>query len=127
MPHVIVEYSSNLDETLDVDALLGALHQAVIDTGLADTAAIRTRAARREHYCIADRNPGNGFVQIAVRMREGRPKEALQKLGESVMDAAEKSLERAFASQPLALSLEIHEITQLTFRRNTIRTSDKAA
>lgn len=127
MPHVIVEYSANLDETLDVEALLGALHQAVIDTGLADVAALRTRAARRDHYCIADRDPKNGFVQITVRMREGRPKEALQKLGETVMAAAEKSLEKAFAAQRVALTLEIHEITQLTFRRNTIRAAEKAA
>ena len=127
MPHIIVEYSGNLDNAVNVPALLNALHQAMIDTGVADTAAIRTRAIRLEHFCIADRDPANGFVQITVRMREGRPKEAYQKVGESLMAAAEKSLERAFASHPLQLALEIHEITQLTFRRNTVRGKEKAA
>jgi 5-carboxymethyl-2-hydroxymuconate isomerase len=127
MPHIIVEYSGNLDNALDVPGLLNALHQAMIETGVADTAAIRTRAIRLEHFCIADRDPNNGFVQITVRMREGRPKEAYQKVGESLMAAAEKSLERAFASHPLQLALEIHEITQLTFRKNTVRGKEKAA
>jgi 5-carboxymethyl-2-hydroxymuconate isomerase len=127
MPHVIVEYSSNLDNSMDVQALCNALHQAMIDTGTADVAAIRTRAERREHYCIADRNPDNAYVQITVRMREGRPKEAYQKVGEMLMAAAEKSLEGAFAKHPLGLALEMHEITQLTFRRNTIRGKEKAA
>ena len=92
MPHIIVEYSGNLDNALDVPGLLNALHQAMIETGVADTAAIRTRAIRLEHFCIADRDPNNGFVQITVRMREGRPKEAYQKVGESLMAAAESNL-----------------------------------
>lgn len=128
MPHIIVEYSSNLDGAMDIHGLLNALHRAMIETGVADTAAIRTRAVRLEHYCIADLNPNNGFVQITVRMREGRPKEAYQKVGENLMAAAEKSLDRALASHPMQLALEIHEITQLTFRRNTIRDkTEKAA
>ena len=127
MPHIIVEYSGNLDNSVDVPGLLNALHQAMIDTGVADVAAIRTRAARREHFCVADRDPKNGFVQITVRMREGRPKEAYQKVAETLMAAAEKSLERAFESHPLQLALEIHEITQLTLRKNTVRGKEKAA
>lgn len=127
MPHVIVEYSANLEGAMDIQGLLDALHQAVIDTGVADVAAVRTRAERRDHYCIADRDPKNGFVQITVRLREGRPKEAYQKVAETLMAAAEKSLERAFASHPLQLALEIHEITQLTLRKNTVRGKEKAA
>lgn len=127
MPHIIVEYSGNLDNSVDVPGLLNALHQAMIDTGVADTAAIRTRAVRLEHFCIADRDPKNGFIQITVRMREDRPKEAYQKVAENLMAAAEKSLERAFASHPLQLALEIHEITQLTLRKNTVRGKEKAA
>ncbi len=127
MPHVIVEYSSNLEDSMDVGDLLDALHQGVIDTGLADTAAIRTRAFRAEHYRIADRNPKNGYVQITVRMREGRPQAALQMLAESLLAAAEQSLERAFAAHPIGLALEVHEINQLTVRRNTIRLSSERA
>jgi len=127
MPHIIVEYSGNLDNSVDVPGLLNALHQAMIDTGVADTAAIRTRAIRLEHFCIADRDPKNGFIQITVRMREGRPKEAYQKVAETLMAAAETSLERAFESHPLQLALEIHEITQLTLRKNTVRGKEKAA
>ncbi len=127
MPHIIVEYSGNLDGSVDVPGLLNALHQAMIDTGVADVAAIRTRAERREHFCVADRDPKNGFVQITVRMREGRPKEAYQKVAENLMAAAETSLEHTFASHPLQLALEIHEITQLTLRKNTVRGKEKAA
>ncbi|MGD9923150.1 MAG: 5-carboxymethyl-2-hydroxymuconate Delta-isomerase [Pseudorhodoplanes sp.] len=127
MPHIIVEYSSNLDNAMDVQGLLNALHQAMIDSGHAPLEGIRTRAVRREHYCVADRNPENAFVHIIVRMREGRPKEAYQKVGEMIMAAAEKSLEQALKTHPMQLALEMHEITQLTFRRDTLRKKEKAA
>jgi len=127
MPHIIVEYSANLDATVEIPGLLEALHQAMIGTGVADVAAIRTRAYRAENFIIADRNPKNGFVQITVRLREGRPKEAYEKVAKDLMPAAEASLERAFAAHPLQLALEIHEITQLTLRKNTVREKEKTA
>jgi 5-carboxymethyl-2-hydroxymuconate isomerase len=127
MPHIIVEYSSNLEGSMDVQGLLNALHQAMIDSGAAPVPGIRTRAVRRDHYCVADRDPKNAFVHIIVRMREGRPKEIYQKVGEMLMAAAEKSLDRVLAQHPMQLALEMHEITQLTFRRDTLRKSEKAA
>jgi 5-carboxymethyl-2-hydroxymuconate isomerase len=127
MPHVIVEYSANLDNSMDVQGLLNALHQAMIDTGHAPLEGIRTRAERREHFCVADRNPENAFVHIIVRMREGRPKEAYQKVADMLMAAAEKSLDATLKKHPMQLALEMHEITQLTLRRDTLRKSEKAA
>lgn len=127
MPHVIVEYTSNLEDALDVQGLCDALHQAMIEAGVADAAAIRTRAIRMDHFCVADRDPRNGFVHITARLREGRPKETYQKVADMLMAAAEKSLERTFAAHPLQLALEIHEITQLTLRKNTVRGKEKAA
>lgn len=124
MPHIIVEYSSNLDGALDVDALVGALHQTMIDAAVADTAAIRTRAVRCAHFCVGDRDPKNAFVQITVRMREGRPKETLETIGKSLFAAAEKAMEQSFESHLIGLALEMHEITQVTYRRNAMR--DKA-
>lgn len=127
MPHVIVEYTSNLDNSMDVQGLLNALHQAMIDTGHAPIPGLRTRAVRREHYCVADCAPDTAFVHIIVRMREGRPKEVYQKVGEALMAAAEKALEKTLQKHPMQLALEMHEITELTFRRDTIRKAEKAA
>jgi 5-carboxymethyl-2-hydroxymuconate isomerase len=104
MPHIMVEYSANLDNSMDIQGLLNALHQVMIDSGHAPLEGTRTRAMRREHYCVADRNPNNAFVHIIVRMREGRPKEVYQTIAEQLMAAAEKNLEHAL-STPTRCSL----------------------
>ena len=75
MPHIIAEYSANLEDCLDVQGLVDDLHQAAIDSKVADLVGIRSRAARREHFRVADGNPANGFVHIIARLRIGRPEE----------------------------------------------------
>ena len=121
MPHIIAEYSANLEDCLDVQGLVDDLHQAAVDSKIADIAGIRSRAARREHFRIADGNPANGFVHIVARLRIGRPEEARKALGEALLAAADKRLANVYPSHPIGLTVEIYEIEEMTFRRNTLR------
>ena len=68
MPHLTIEYSANVADHVDIDRLVGALHDAALATGVAALDALRTRAVRREHYAIADRHPDNAFVAVTARL-----------------------------------------------------------
>jgi 5-carboxymethyl-2-hydroxymuconate isomerase len=126
MPHIIVEYSSNLDGSLDIRKLVDDLHQVVIASGVADIAAIRTRAERRDTYRIADGDAKNAFVHILARLRRGRSADMLTRLSEALLDAADKALARAFATHAIAVTVEIEEINNITARKNTIRKPGQA-
>ena len=67
MPHIIVEYSSNLENGVDVRRLIDGLHRTVVQSGLFEPAAVRTRAAPRSLYRIADGAPENVFLHITGR------------------------------------------------------------
>ncbi len=92
-----------------------------IDSKIADIAGIRSRAARREHFRVADGNPANGFVHIVARLRIGRAEEVRKALGEALLAAADKRLANVYPSHPIGLTVEIYEIEEMTFRRNTLR------
>jgi 5-carboxymethyl-2-hydroxymuconate isomerase len=122
MPHIIAEYSANLEDRLDVQVLVADLHQAAIDSAVADLAAIRTRAVRREHFRVADGNPANGFVHIVARLRRGRTLEQRNALGAALLAAADQRLAAVYPTHPVGLTVEVHEIDpEMTFRRNTLR------
>ncbi len=122
MPHIIAEYSANLEDALDVAALVADLHQAAVDSQVAELVGIRSRAARREHFRVADGNPANGFVHITARLRRGRPEAARKALGAALLAAADKRLEHVYSKHPIGLTVEVHEIDpDMTFRRNTLR------
>jgi len=122
MPHIIAEYSVNLEDCLDVQALVNDLHQAAIDAEVAELFGIRTRAVARTHFRVGDGNPVNGFVHIVARLRRGRPEEKRKALGQALLAAADRRLAGVYPVHPVALTVEVHEIDPgMTFRRNTLR------
>ena len=110
MPHVICEYSANLDKKIQIDALLETLHGAMMRTGAAELGGLRTRADRRDQYRIADNDPANGFVNVTIRVAKGRPPEMRRRIAETVFADARKHLDSVYATAPFVLSVEVQEI-----------------
>lgn len=122
MPHVIVEYSANLEPAMDIRDLLRNLHEAALATGLFDVDGIRSRAVRRDIFRVADGNPANGFVHVTARIGQGRPADARENLGKSLLATTERALAGILSAEPVSLAVEVQEIDRsMTFRRNTIR------
>lgn len=122
MPHIIAEYSANLEDRLDVGALIADLHQAAVDSAVAELVGIRTRAHRCAHALVADGNPANGFVHIVARLRRGRTIGQRKALAEALLAAADRRLQEVYPVHPIGLTVEVHEIDpEMTLRRNTLR------
>lgn len=122
MPHVIVEYSANIEAEVPPQRLVEELHQAAIASGIAEPVAVRTRLMRREHYRVGDGSPQNAFVHIDIRARKGRTLEQKKAAVQALYDQANKTLEPSFRARPLALTVEIHEIDPETrLLRNGMR------
>lgn len=110
MPHQIVEYSSNLEAKVDIPAMVRLLHETAAGIEAFPRAALRTRAARRDHYCIADREPENAFVHVVLRIASGRSPEVRKAAGDELFGALCDFLAATQAVTPLGISLEIQEI-----------------
>ncbi len=110
MPHQIIEYSANLDDDLDIDELVHALHDTAVGIDALPIGGIRTRAVRRDHYCIADGHPDNSFINVTLRIAEGRPLDVRKAAGERLFGALRNFVDSIYAGRPLALSYEIQEI-----------------
>jgi 5-carboxymethyl-2-hydroxymuconate isomerase len=122
MPHQIIEYSANLESRIDVKALVDGLHQVAIDTDGLPLGGLRTRAARREQFEVADRHPDNAFVHLILKLGHGRPMEVKKAFGETIFAALCELLEPVSESSPLAISFEIQEIDpELTWKKNNLR------
>jgi len=107
---------------MDVRALVDGLHQAAMETDGLPIGGLRTRAARRDLYRVADRHPDNAFVHVILKLGHGRPKAVRKEFGEKLFAALCKILEPVSASSPLAISFEIQEIdAELTWKKNNLR------
>ncbi len=122
MPHIVIEYSANLERHTDIAALVRATHDAAAATGAFALETIRTRAERRDVYCIADGDPRNAFVAIVGRIAPGRPEALRHSIGRMMFEAVQSHLRAVLEEIPLSLTLELHDIDQTAaFRQNTIK------
>lgn len=90
--------------------LVEALHAAALETGVFPLAGLRTRAERRDHYLIADGDPGNAFIAVSVRIGEGRDAATRRRVAETLMAVLERETAETFRRRGLALSLDVSEI-----------------
>lgn len=127
MPHFSIEYSADLDGTIDISALCEVVRNAAVQTGIFPLGGIRVRAIRCEHYAIADGRAGLSFLDILLRIGEGRSLDARQKAGAQIFDAVSAYLEPAFATGRFALSFDMQINDPATsWKRNTIHDLLKA-
>ena len=122
MPHQIIEYSANLEARTDIQALVDGLHEAAMAVDGLPLGGLRTRAARRGHYQVADRHPDNAFVHVILKLGHGRTAEQKKAYGEALFTALCRLLEPVSSTSPLAISFEVQEIhPDLTWKKNNLR------
>ena len=126
MPHITIEYSANVAEHHDIDALVQAVHVAALEHGLPALDALRTRAAARAHYRIADGDPHHAFVAIAVRIGPGRTADEKTTFVHSLLGAAERQVAGEAGPLAIAWSVELAEIDP-AFRVNHNEVRDRIA
>lgn len=110
MPHIIVEYSANLEADVSPRALVDAIHKSALETGVFPLGGLRTRAERRDVYSVADGDTDNAFVAIVARIGQGRDAETRRNVAQALMTTLEAETKDAFARRGLGLTVEVQEI-----------------
>ncbi len=121
MPHFTIEYSANLDDHLDIGAVCEVVRKAAVETGIFPLGGIRVRAIRYEHFAIADARQDYGFLDMVLRIGEGRDLPTRKKAGEHVFNVLSRHLDPVFAGSKFALSFDMQiNDKDTSWKRNNI-------
>jgi len=127
MPHFTIEYSANLDERLDMGKVVEVVRKAAVETGIFPLGGIRVRAIRCEHYAIADGRGDYGFLDMVLRLGEGRDLATRKKAGEHIYRALSQHLDPVFSASKFALSFDMQiNDKETSWKRNNIHEALKA-
>ena len=127
MPHFTIEYSANLDSRLDMGKVVEVVRKAAVETGIFPLGGIRVRAIRCEQYAIADGNPHHGFLDMVLRLGEGRDLAARKAAGEHIFKALSDYLDPLFRDNKFALSFDMQiNDKETSWKRNNIHEALKA-
>ena len=119
MPHLHIEYSSALEQKVDLPALCQALHGRMVQSDVFPTAGIRVRAFAANHAIVADGLAENDFLAMTLSVGAGRSTETLHAEGEALFSVAQTHLADLLARPHFALSLEIREANPVLSWKDT--------
>jgi len=127
MPHFTIEYSANLDGLVDIGEAVEVVRKAAVETGIFPLGGIRVRAVRCEHYAIADGSAHFGFLDMVLRLGEGRDLATRKKAGEHIFKALSAYLDPVFRESKFALSFDMKiNDKETSWKRNNIHEALKA-
>ena len=110
MPHVIIEYTANVEADARIPELMRVLNDVLI--GHADVfpiGGIRTRALRLDQYRMADGAQDDAFIHVTFRIKAGRRKSVTGPICAAMFAAMRAHLVDVFARRYLGLTLELVE------------------
>ena len=121
MAHLIIQYTESLDNQVNMTRICNVMSGVMQKTGFFPLAGIRVRAYPVMHSSIADEHSENAFLDMVLRMGEGRTKQQKSTVGTDLMAAAEAEFSMQLANPHFALSLEIIVISKLlSWKKNSI-------
>jgi len=127
MPHFNVEYSANLADRHDMQALADIIGDTAVETGVFPLGGIRVRMEAFDIVSIADKHPENAFVSIVVRIGAGRDSATKKAAGQAVFDRICDFFTIELEGGHFMISLDIVENDPgVSFKRNTVHARLKA-
>ncbi len=110
MPHFLIEYSANLEDLVDIAGLCDTIRVAACEMDAFPEAGVRVRAIRVDHYSIADGNPKHGFMDLSVRLREGRSQDVKAAAIARIFEVLQEYVAPAMKTRSISLSAEMRDI-----------------
>ena len=121
MPHLILEYTANLEAEIQLEPLLECIHRRLIDLQLFPTGGIRSRARRVDTFRFADGAEDDAGIHIDLLLSGARSYAQRQEVGAAVFSIVCDYLKPLQARRYLALSLAVGTLEpSLFFNQNNL-------
>lgn len=109
MPHLILEYSSNL-KTKPSKELLSRLHESLPALGPFELHSIKSRILEHQVYCVADGDPDAGFVHLELRILSGRAPEIKQRVSKGLAEILKDFFAADLSARRMSVTVEIRDL-----------------
>ncbi len=113
MPHCIIEYAKELEQSVSASELIDRVHAGAVACGLFQETDIKTRAVAYEHF-----RTGTGtapFIHVSMKILSGRTEQQKKHATQAVLDKLE-----ALSVSPLSLTVEVRDMERETYSKRVL-------
>jgi len=114
MPHITIEYTSNISESNQLEELFHPLHQLIVKRLDANIDHCKTKAFKAD-YCLKALGE-EGFVMVTIVLKKGRSREMIESAASEIMQ-----LLKGFFAQSISenanVTLEFKDLSEFYYKR----------
>ena len=115
MPHLVLEYSANVDCPPDLPVLFGQLHDVLEESGGIRRENCKSRARVADPFLVGSGGESGAFVHLDIRFLEGRSAEVKQAIGQLSLDLLLAWFRRSADRLDLQITVEIQDIRRSSY------------
>lgn len=116
MPHIILEYSENIDQNLIGDLFFQQIHQLLEAELPTELSSCKSRCIVSHLFYIGDGHLNNAFAHLTIKILAGRSDEKKTQLGNKILSLMQQFFQQYQIRLNLQLSIEILDLDQHYFK-----------
>jgi 5-carboxymethyl-2-hydroxymuconate isomerase len=116
MPHLILEYSKNIDGGLNFEPLFVTLHQLLEKQLPTELSSCKSRCIPQELFFIGDCKIQNAFAHLTIKILAGRTDENKNLIGNAVLKEMSDFFQPLKQKLHLQLSVEVMDLDKHYFK-----------
>ncbi|WP_424888205.1 5-carboxymethyl-2-hydroxymuconate Delta-isomerase [Streptomyces sp. XH2] len=124
MPHLMLEHSGNIRESVDEAGLFRELHAALSEVGGFRVQDFKSRLVRLNAY-IGDGTYEQAFVNLDIRTFAGKPADTKRLISQEALRVLGRHFRRTMAETSCDISVQITELNRESYSRT--RSEDLAS
>jgi 5-carboxymethyl-2-hydroxymuconate isomerase len=125
MPHLVLEYSSDLEPLPDLRQVFDEIHAILVDVAGARIANVKSRAVPVEAF-VGDGDPRRAFAHLEVRLMEGRSTEVKAEVSSSCLEVLVAAFGEASTNRDLQVTVHVTDLDRATYAKHPPRTIPQA-
>lgn len=118
MPHLVLEYSANVLDTVEPKALFDELHHALLEFETFPLDDIKSRVVRYTDYFIGDGDARNAFVHLNFSLLSGRDISVRQRITQACLKVLTQRFQRSVEHLHCQVSVEVREMERSTYAKH---------
>jgi 5-carboxymethyl-2-hydroxymuconate isomerase len=112
MPHIRLEYSTNVKEPLSTEDLFTTCHDILVETIKAELVHCQSRAFPCELFHVGKGSKQDAFIYMQILLLEGRDLPRLQEMGNQVLKALEDFFSQSLDELNVEIAVHVIEISK---------------
>lgn len=119
MPHLTLEYSSNIIEQDNFTFLFQQCHKLLAEKLPTELASCKSRAFECKTFLVGDGHVSNAFIHVDLKVMPGRTQDNLQNIGQNLMELFTNHFLHSMKKLNLQITLEVSDLQLHYFKVET--------